>query len=344
LVELYVGGLILFGFKGILDELAKISTNLVFGLIALLIITTMLFYRKAYKELGLSMGHNYFVKAADIALIAAVSVVITIFVNFNNPYIVDVGVYLGQFVIFTIFAFGYFTAPKELYLEEKKEEIKSEVNKYETNQMNLVELKDNEPIVVLKNNFNLKAILLKLFIALSMILVIFLTYKAFTDPLFFKGAKGERTYYILLVLGIPSSITLLNLSLALFNLKYIQVYKNKIIQKSFIKWLPPFDKSIDLDQKNLKIKISFDSSAYHIVFTERNYLLAGSFLFNISYCNFFYPKAIHMFFNIKWKSLSTCSSRDKILKFIDFLLERIKETKDREKLEKLKQEVLKWGN
>jgi uncharacterized membrane protein len=342
LVELYVGGLILFGFKGILDELAKININLIFGLIALLVITTMLFYRKAYKELGLSMGHNYFVKAADIALIAAVSVVITIFVNFNNPYIVDVGANLGQFIVHMMFAIGYFTAPKELYLEEKKEESKNEVNKYETNQMNLVELKDNEPIVVLKNNFNLKAILLKLFIALSMILVIFLTYKAFTDPLFFKGAKGERTYYILLVLGIPSSIALLNLSLALFNLKYIQVYKNKIIQKSFIKWLPPFDKSIDLDQKNLKIKISFDSSAYHIVFTERNYLLAGSFLFNISYCNFFYPKAIHMFFNIKWKSLSTCSSKYEALKFVDFLLEVVKEAKDKEKLEKLKQEVLKW--
>jgi uncharacterized membrane protein len=63
LVELYVGGLILFGFKGMLDKLAKISTNIIFGLVAFLIITTALFYRKAYKELGLSMGHNYFVKA-----------------------------------------------------------------------------------------------------------------------------------------------------------------------------------------------------------------------------------------------------------------------------------------
>jgi hypothetical protein len=342
LVELYAGGLILFDFKGILDELAKISTNLVFGLIALIVITTMLFYRKTYKELGLSMRHNYFVKAADIALIIVISIATAIFSNPDNPYTIDVGVYLGQFMIFTMLAIGYFTAPKELYLEEKKEEAKSEVNKYETKQMNFAELKDDEPIVVLKNNFNLKAILLKLLIVLSTILVIFLTYKAFTDPLFFKGAKGERTYYILLVLGIPSSIALLNLSSALFNLKYIQVYKNKIIQKSFIKWLPPFDKSIDLDQKNLKIKISFDSSAYHIVFTERNYLLAGSFLFNISYCNFFYPKAIHMFFNIKWKSLSTCSSKYEALKFIDFLLEKVKEIKDREKLEKLKQDVLKW--
>jgi uncharacterized membrane protein len=342
LVELYTGGLILFGFKGILDELAKININLIFGLIALLVITTMLFYRKAYKELGLSMGHNYFVKAADIALIAAVSVVITIFVNFNNPYIVDVGANLGQFIVHMMFAIGYFTAPKELYLEEKKEEVKSEVNKYETKQINFAELKDDEPIVVLKNEFNLRAILSKLFIALLTVLIIIYTYKAFIDPLYFKGVRGKQAYHILLFLGIPGSIASLNLSLALFNLKYIQVYKNKIILNTFIKWLPPFDRSINLDQRNLKIKISFDSSAYHIVFTERNYLLSGSFLFNIFYYNFFYPKTIHIFFNIKWKSLSTSSSRSEILKFLDFLLERIRETKDKERLEKLKQEVLEW--
>jgi hypothetical protein len=342
LVELYTGGLILFGFKGILDELAKISTNLVFGLIVLIVITTMLFYRKAYKELGLSMKHNYFVRAADIALIIVISIATAIFSNPDNPYTIDVGVYLGQFVIFIMFAIGYFTVPKELYLEEKKEEAKSEVDKYETNQMNLVELKDNEPIVVLKNNFNLKAILLKSLIVLLTILVIIYTYKAFTDPLFFKGVRGKRAYYIALILGIPGSITLLNLSLALFNLKYIQVYKNKIIQKSFIKWLPPFDKVVNLDQENLKIKISYSFSTYHIVFTEHNFPLVGSFLLNNSYCNFFYPKTIHTFFDIERKSFSTCSSKDEALKFADFLLEIVKEAKDREKLEKLKQEVLKW--
>jgi hypothetical protein len=342
LVELYVGGLILFGFKGVLDTLAKISTNLVFGLIVLIVITTMLFYCKAYKELGLSMRHNYFVKASDFALIVVISVATAIFTNPGNPYVIDVGVYLGQFVIFTMFAIGYFTAPKELYLEEKKEESKNEVNKYETTQMNFTELRDNEPIVVLKNNFNLKAILLKLLIVLLTILVIIYTYKAFTDPLFFKGVRGKRAYYIALILGIPGSITLLNLSLALFNLKYIQIYKNKIIQKSFIKWLPPFDKVVNIDQENLKIKISYSFSTYHIVFTEHNFPLVGSFLLNNSYCNFFYPKTIHIFFNIERKSFSTCSSKDEALKFIDLLLEKIKESEDREKLEKLKQEVLAW--
>jgi hypothetical protein len=77
--DIYIGGLILFGFKGILDELAKVSTNLVFGLIVLIVITTALFYRKAYKELGLLIGHNYFVKAAGIALSIAISVATTFF-------------------------------------------------------------------------------------------------------------------------------------------------------------------------------------------------------------------------------------------------------------------------
>jgi hypothetical protein len=221
-------------------------------------------------------------------------------------------------------------------------ELYSEEEKYETTQINFAKLKDDEPIVVLKNNFTLRAILFKLLLTLATALIIIGTYKAFTDPLFFKGVRGKQAYYTLLILGIPASIFYSGLSLALFNLKYIQVYKNKIIQKSFIKWLPPFDKSIDLDQENLKIKISYGFSTYHIVFTEHNYPLVGSFLSSTSYCNFFYPKTIHVFFDIERKSLSTCSSKYEALKFADFLLEIVKEAKDREKLEKLKQELLKW--
>jgi hypothetical protein len=57
-------------------------------------------------------------------LIIVISVLTTIFSNPDNPYTIDVGVYLGQFIVSAMFAIGYFTAPKELYLEEKKEEIK----------------------------------------------------------------------------------------------------------------------------------------------------------------------------------------------------------------------------
>jgi hypothetical protein len=39
--------------------------------------------------------------------------------------------------------------------------------------------------------------------------------------------------------------------------------------------------------------------------------------------------------------LNSYSSKSKILNFIDLLLEKIKEAEDREKLEKLKQEVSK---
>jgi hypothetical protein len=128
---------------------------------------------------------------------------------------------------------------------------------------------------VIKNNFTLKAILFKLLIVLLTALLIIYTYKAFTDSSYFKKDAGwERVYYILLIFGIPISITYLILSLTVFNFKHIQVYKNKIVQKSFIKWLPPFDRSVNLDQENLKIKISFNRpfnhSMYYIILTEYN--------------------------------------------------------------------------
>jgi hypothetical protein len=333
LVGLCIDGLILFGFIESPDIFAKINTNLVFGLIALIIIIMMLFYQKAYSELGLSIGHNYFVKVADVVLNLAILTAVAFFLNPNDPYVIAAGVYFVHLIISVMFAIGYFTAPMELYLEEEK---------YEAIQINFAELKDDEPIVILKNNFTLRVVLFKLLIVLSTALMIFGTYKAFADPSFFKGVKGDQAYYTLLILGIPGSVSLLNLSLTLFNLKYIQVYKNKIIQKSFIKWLLPFNRSIDLNQENLKIKISSGFSAYHIVLTEHNSPLVGSFLFNIFYYNFFYPKTIHVFFDIERKSLSTCSSKYEALKFADFLLEIVKDAKDREKLEELKQEVLKW--
>jgi hypothetical protein len=122
---------------------------------------------------------------------------------------------------------------------------------------------------------------------------------------------------------------------------YFKQLPNKIIQKSFIKWLPPFDKVVNLDQENLKIKISFNHPMYYIILTECN---CSSFknLFRVYYCKFFCPKKISINLDIERKSLNSCSSKSKILNFIDLLLEKIKDTEDKEKLEKLKQEVLKW--
>jgi hypothetical protein len=209
--------------------------------------------------------------------------------------------------------------------------------------INFAELRDDEPITVLKNNFSLISIFAKLLLFVFMLVVAILMTVG-TILLIYK-IREEPTYYVNYIDLIFSitvsmlSIGFLNLSLTLFNLKYIHVYKNKIIQKSFIKWLPPFNRSIDLDQKDLKIKIYITPEyVYHIIFTD-NLSLVRNFL-SLFYLDFFYPKAIHMFFNIETKFYSTCSSKNEVLRFINFLLEKIENTEDREKLEELGQKIL----
>ncbi|MBX0310452.1 MAG: hypothetical protein JHC31_01385 [Sulfurihydrogenibium sp.] len=257
------------------------------------------------------------------------------------PGYVFLGAVAGLFV-FNIGAAVFFLVEE---LKSAKMQNNKKINSFSEDlyleKINFAELRDDEPILVIKNNFTLKAILFKLLIVLLTALLIIYTYKAFTDPSYFKkDAEWEQIYYTLLIFGIPISITSLILSLAIFNFKHIQVYKNKIIQKSFIKWLPPFDRSVNLDQENLKIKISFNHPVYHIVLTECN---CSSFenLFNVYYCKFFCPKKIGVNLDIERKSLNSCSSKSKILNFIDLLLEKIKDTEDREKLEELRQKILK---
>jgi uncharacterized membrane protein len=132
LAALLFGSLILFGFGEIFDKIAKINDKLAFGLIALIVMIAMFFYRKVYKELGLSIKHNYFVKASDFIIVIIALAIVMVFLSFDNPRIIDMEIDLGQFVVFTILAVGYFTAPKELYLDEEiTEKEKDEVSRHE---------------------------------------------------------------------------------------------------------------------------------------------------------------------------------------------------------------------
>jgi hypothetical protein len=136
LITLILGVLIIFGVGGIFDGLAKISAKLAFGLIALIVMIAMFFYRKVYKEhrkvykeLGLSIKHDYFVKASDFILIITGLAIVSIFINFDNYRLVVMEVDLGQIAVFTMLAIGYFTSPKEIYLEE----VKDKADKQNTN-------------------------------------------------------------------------------------------------------------------------------------------------------------------------------------------------------------------
>jgi len=263
-----------------------------------------------------------------------------------TPGYVFLGVFAGLFVFNIGVAFFLARELKSAKMQNNKK-INSFSEDLYLEKINFAELRDDEPITVLKNNFSLIAIFAKLLLFVFMLVVAILM-TGITILLIYK-IREESTYYVNYIDLIFSiivsmiSIGFLNLSLTLFNLKYIQVYKNKIIQKSFIKWLPPFNRSINLDQKDLKIKIYIIPEyvyhyVYHIVFTD-NLSLVRNFLSLFSF-DFFYPKTIHMFFNIETKFYSTCSSKNEVLRFINFLLEKIENTKNREKLEELRQKIL----
>jgi hypothetical protein len=261
-----------------------------------------------------------------------------------TPGYVFLGIFAGLFV-FNIGAVIFFLVEE---LKSAKMQNNKKINSFSEDlyleKINFAELRDDEPIAVLKNNFSLIAIFAKLLLFMFMLfLAILMT--GITILLIYK-IREEPTYYVNYIDLIFSiivsmiSIGFLNLSLTLFNLKYIKVYKNKIIQNAFIKWLPPFNRSVNLDQKDLKIKIYIAPEyVYHIIFTD-NLSLVRNLLSSFS-LDFFYPKTIHMFFNTRTKFYSTCSSKDEVLRFINFLLEKIENTKDREKLEELRQKILK---
>jgi hypothetical protein len=267
----------------------------------------------------------------------------------TSGYII-LGMVAGYFLLtIGLATFATFSLTREL--KSAKMQNNKKINSFSEDlyleKINFTELRDDEPITVLKNNFSLIAIFAKLLLFVFMLVAAILM-SSITILLIYK-IREEPTYYvnyIELVFSIIVSILsigFLNLSLTLFNLKHIKVYKNKIIQNAFIKWLPPFNRSINLDQKDLKIKIYIAPVyvyhyVYHIVFTDNLSLVRN--LFSLFYFDFFYPKTIHMFFNIRTKFYSTCSSKNEVLRFINFLLEKIENAEDREKLEELRQKIL----
>ncbi|EEP60372.1 MAG TPA: hypothetical protein DEA57_06915 [Sulfurihydrogenibium sp.] len=265
----------------------------------------------------------------------------------TSGYII-LGMVAGYFLLtIGLATFATFSLTREL--KSAKMQNNKKINSFSEDlyleKINFAELRDDEPITVLKNNFSLISIFAKLLLFVFMLFLAILM--TGTTILLIYKIREEPTYYvnyIELVFSIIVSILIigfLNLSLTLFNLKYIKVYKNKIIQNAFIKWLPPFNRSINLDQKDLKIKIYIAPVyVYHIVFTDNLSLVRN--LLSLFSLDFFYPKTIHMFFNTRTKFYSTCSSKDEVLRFINFLLEKIENAEDREKLEELKQILKAW--
>jgi len=201
-----------------------------------------------------------------------------------------------------------------------------------------------EPVATVNLRFTFKSLIWLVGIFFLTIGSIYFTYKAYTDPLYFLNDTGflyfvDVLYLIFfLTMGIPGSILFVLGLMYFINLQRIEVYKDRVVQRVRIGWLPPFNQAFEY--KPEQIKVYYDSMVYHIVFSKvKN--ICSSFIFQLLHfsiaCN-----GIIRFFTNKSQKYSFFYRKDEVLALINFLLENIEDRENIKKLEKFKGEVLKW--
>ena len=242
---------------------------------------------------------------------------------------------------------------KEKYYKDK-DTTKRELSSTETEDSNIdfdafKELKMSfdtdegyrEPVATVSLRFTFKLLIVSIGQFFLTIWGIDYTYKAYTDPSYFLNNKyfyAARYYWpFFLIMGIPGSILLAFLSMYFINFKRIEVYKDRVVQRARIKWLPPFNKSFEY--KPEQIKVYYDSMVYHIVFSKSKNI-CNSFIFQLLHFSIA-CKGIIRFFTNKSQKYSFYR-KDEVLALINFLLEKIEDKENIKKLEKFKGEVLKW--
>jgi len=194
----------------------------------------------------------------------------------------------------------------------------------------------NELIVRL----TLKKKWLGLIVTIFYIGTVWYTYKAHTHPPDIFVFKSHWAFFYFL--GPVYSLLFLLLILNILNLRCIEIYNSKIIQKVAVKWLPPFERVIRFRLNEMKFKVFYNySRSYIIVFHNFNKDIYVFFIFIFSFLFFLdalYKKIICININPSFYEKSD------MLKLIDFLIENCKREEDKERLEKLRKEVSAWKN
>ena len=205
-----------------------------------------------------------------------------------------------------------------------------------------------EPIATVNLRFTFKFLLALVGMFFLTIGCIYFTYKAYTDPLYFLNDKGFL-YFVdvlflifFLTMGIPGSIACILGLVYHINFKCIEVYKNRVVQRARVGWLPPFNQAFEYKPEQIKVYESGGESGgwmwngvYYILFSKNKNIWSSSIF---QWLNF---KSIIRFFTDKSQKYSFYR-KDEVLALINFLLEKIEDKENIKKLEKFKGEVLKW--
>jgi len=205
----------------------------------------------------------------------------------------------------------------------------------------------HEPIATVNLRFTFKLLIFLVVIFIGTIWGIYCTYKAYTDPSFFLNDKNflysHGVFYLIfcLTVGIPSCIGLVMFFLYYANFKRIEVYKNKVVQRARIGWLPPFNKSFEYKPEQIKVccDTGVCKGGYVFVFSK-NKNICSSFIFRLLQCDIVCKGIIRILIS-KYRGF-LFYKKDEVLALINFFLENIEDKENIKKLEKFKGEVLKW--
>jgi hypothetical protein len=203
-----------------------------------------------------------------------------------------------------------------------------------------------EPVATVNLRFTFKLLIFLVIIFFGTIFCIYLTYKAYTDPSFFLNDKNflysQGVFYLIffLTVGIPSCIGLVLFFLYYANLKRIEVYKNKVVQRARIGWLPPFNKSFEYKPEQIKVYASVVGKKTYFIVFSKNKGICSSYIFQELYLSFFCKDVIR--FSTNKSQISSPYRKDEVLALINFLLENIEDEENIKKLKEFKEEVLKW--
>jgi len=202
-----------------------------------------------------------------------------------------------------------------------------------------------EPVATVNLRFTFKLLINLILTFIGAIAVIYLTYKAYTDPSYFLNNKDfyATKYYLpfFLIMGIPGSIMCVCVLVYQINFKRIEVYKDKVVQRVHIGWLPPFNQAFEYKPEQIKVYKSglMWIGVYFIVFSKNKGICSSS-IFQELYLSIFCKDVIR--FSTNKFQISSPYRKDEVLALINFLLEKIEDRENIKKLEKFKGEVLKW--
>jgi hypothetical protein len=195
--------------------------------------------------------------------------------------------------------------------------------------------------LTLKNKYKWIAVLI---VAVGFIGTVWATYNAHTKPPDSFKTKGWAFTYLF---GPFFSYVLLLGTIYVINEGCIEIYNSKIIQKVFVKWLPPFERVIYFRPNEMKFKVIYEGNGYYLIAFYNSDKDFKIFLFlRRIFHGALYKKVIYISINpsLKLFGLFYLYKYEKsgLLKLIDILIENCKSENDKEILEKLRKEVLAW--